>query len=78
VQRQTSFQVNAGEYATIAETAIDAERHAASRNAVQLLLAGRRGRAHHELLRSVQRQARIAGLGDILQLPCPCGGRCRG
>ena len=60
------------------EQAIAAERNHAVRTAAALVIDGRPGRAQYELARSVMRQARIAGLGQVeIQPACPCGGRCR-
>lgn len=56
--------------------AVDAQRHDGIHRAVDLLVDGTPGRALFALSRSVQRQARIADLGDVAQVPCPCGGRC--
>lgn len=44
------------------------------RRALDYLVAGQLGRARYELQRSVQRQARIAGLGTLpVVVGCPCG-----
>lgn len=73
----TIWQQNAAIAATTPPSAVAAERHAGVRKAVHLIVDGTPGRAHYELVRSVQRQARIAGLGTLdLQPTCPCGGRC--
>lgn len=73
----TIWQDNAGTFASTPESYVDAERHDAVRRTVQLLAAGQPGRALYTLVRSVERQARIAGAGThTLQPSCPCGGRC--
>lgn len=73
----TVWQQNAQAFASTPETYIDAERHVGVRKATGLLLARKPGRALYELTRSVERQARIAGLGSHdLQPVCPCNGRC--
>jgi hypothetical protein len=75
--QQTSWQRNAGEFATTAAAAVDAQRHLGVHQTLQALHEGNPSRALYTLTRSVQRQARMAGLGDLLPVPCPCGGRCR-
>lgn len=63
--------------ATRADTAVDMERNTTRQRVAQLLVEGRPGRAHYELVRSVMRQARFAGITTAdLPVPCPCGGRC--
>lgn len=75
--RATVWQQNAAEFATTAGTSIAQHRHDGVQRAIGYLEKGMPGRAHYELVRSVLRQARIAGLGAVpITLPCPCGGRC--
>lgn len=73
----TVWQDNAAAFATTPQSAIDQERHAAVREALDLILDGKPGRARYVLARSVMRQNRIAGGGTVTLHPrCPCGGRC--
>ncbi len=73
----TIWQGNAAAFATTPPTAIDAERHDGVRRALDLIVDDQPGRALYTLVRSVERQARIAGLGTHpMQPTCPCGGRC--
>lgn len=58
----TLHQDNAARFATRATEAIDTQRHAGVRLALDLILAGQPGRASYELNRSVQRQAALAGV----------------
>lgn len=77
VVRPTIWQDNAAAFATQQPAAIDMERRAAVRKALQLIVDGQPGRARYELARSVVRQNRIAGGGTVDIHPgCPCGGRC--
>ena len=73
----TIWQQNAADFASKPAPYIDQERHAGVREALEHILAGRPGRAQYALARSVQRQARIAGLGTPDLQVCACGGRCR-
>jgi hypothetical protein len=74
---QTVWQANAAQFASTPDTYIDQERHAAVRKTIELIRQGRPGMAQFVLTRSVMRQARIAGLGDIEIPACPrCGGGC--
>ncbi|WGX98760.1 hypothetical protein [Nocardioides sp. L-11A] len=50
---------------------IDAQRHLGVRTAVELLVAGRRSRAHYELVRSVRRQWKAACGGEYPIEPSP-------
>lgn len=77
VHKPTIYQDNAERFASTAGDYLDQERHVAVRTALQLVVEGRPGRAQYVLARSVMRQARIAGLGDVVIAGCPCGGRCR-
>lgn len=72
---QTIWQENAAAFASTPEFA--QERRVAVRRAVAHIVDGRPGKALYVLVRSVERQARIAGAGDVEITPtCPCGGRC--
>lgn len=74
--RPTIFQDNAALAATRSEEYIDQARHAAVREAIALLVEGKPGLAQFKLTRSVERQARVAGVG-MAEIPsCPCGGIC--
>ena len=53
--------MNSG-FASTPEVWIDAERNAAVRRALDLIVAGRRLSAYEVLLASVTRQARVAGI----------------
>lgn len=56
---------------------VDARRLVGVRTALGHLRGGRPGRAYYELVRSVQDQARLAGVVlDAAPAACPCGGRC--
>lgn len=77
IHRPTIYQQNAEAFATQPADYIDQERHVAVRKAIDLLRAGKPGQAQYVLVRSVMRQARIAGLGSVEIPCCPCGGRCR-
>lgn len=70
------WQQNAAAFASSPETYIDQERRAGVREALELILEGEPGRAQFKLARSVQRQARIAGLGALEIPACACGGSC--
>lgn len=77
VIKPTIWQQNAEAFASQQPAAIDQERHAAVRESLALIVAGRPGKARFVLARSVMRQNRIAGGGTIPIHPgCPCGGRC--
>lgn len=72
----TVWQANATEFSSRPESYIDQERHVGVREALELILQGKPGRAQYVLARSVQRQVRIAG-GGTVEIPlCACGGRC--
>ncbi|HEY1177556.1 MAG TPA: hypothetical protein VGF17_15470 [Phytomonospora sp.] len=74
----TVYQWNASAFASTPPAYIDQERHAGVRRARDLITAGRRLAALHHLAASVERQARIAGLGAIpLPICIPCGGLCK-
>lgn len=73
---QTIWQENAATFATNHASYVDQERHAAIRDALGLIVDGRPGLALFKLVRSVQRQARVSGLGMVEITACPCGGRC--
>jgi hypothetical protein len=76
---QTVWQANANQFASTPGAYIDQERRAVVRRALALIVEGRPGYAEFVLARSVMRQARIAGLGDIEIPACPrCGTRCPG
>lgn len=64
----TMFQDNAAEFATTVEDRIDHERRAGIEKVLACLREGRRGRAHYELARSVERQARVAGCRPSMDL----------
>ncbi|WP_248582573.1 hypothetical protein [Nocardioides sp. InS609-2] len=75
----TVWQENAARFASTPVSSIDMERRSAVRRAVELLAErpSRRGYALFVLVRSVERQARIAGAGSIPIEPlCACGERC--
>lgn len=59
----TIWQDNARRFASRADDAIAQHQHAGVRSSLQLIATGRRDDAHEELARSVERQARLAGLG---------------
>jgi len=63
----TTTLIETGNYASL-ETAIRAARRAGVTRALELIKAGRSGRAEYELGRSVMAQARMAGLGNV-ELP---------
>lgn len=70
----TVWQDNASLAATQAEAYVDMERRAAVREAFDLIVGRQPGLAFFKLTRSVQRQARVAGVG-MAEIPgCPCGG----
>lgn len=54
---------------------VDARRRLGVSAAVAHLRGGRPGRAYYELVRSVQEQARLAGI-PVSTSVCSCGGRC--
>jgi hypothetical protein len=66
---------NAAAFASRQESYVDQERHASVRRALDLIRDGRRGYAVFVLTRSVERQARISGVGMADIPACPCGGR---
>lgn len=73
----TIWQANAAAFASTPEGYVDQERRVAVRRAIRHIVDGQRGKALYVLVRSVERQARIAGAGHIDIHPgCPCGGRC--
>lgn len=77
------YSWNAEAFASRPEPAIDQQRHAGVRETVELLLDGNRRQAHIRLAASVERQVRMAGLGNHrlidTELPCGCGvPACRG
>lgn len=72
----TVWQDNAAAFASKPEAYIDQERHSGVREAARLIREGKRGQAHYVIVRSVQRQARIDGLGTPDIPVCACGGRC--
>lgn len=76
VQREAGNVItdNAQAFASRPEDYLAAERHSAVREAVALLREGKRGRAEYVMVRSFQRQARIAGLGHTDLAPCRCCG----
>ena len=53
---------NASTFSTRPEQVVEAERHEAVRGAVVLIAEGRPGRALFNLLRSLERQARLSGI----------------
>lgn len=53
---------NASTFSTRSEQVVEAERHEAVRGAVVLIAEGRSGRALFNLLRSLERQARLSGI----------------
>ncbi|UUW88437.1 hypothetical protein [Pimelobacter simplex] len=55
----------------ITQAAIDAQREVGVRVAVELLIAGNRGKAHMELVRSVRRQWHLAHNGHMPLEPSP-------
>jgi hypothetical protein len=76
--RPTIWQKNAETFASTAESYVDQERHSAVREAVGLLVDRKPGLALFKLVRSVERQARISGVG-LAEIPaCPCGRGCKG
>lgn len=78
VARPTVWQQNAGTFAAQPAAYIDQERHAGVREALALIVEGRRGYALFKLARSVERQNRIAGGGTIPLPVCPaCGVGCQ-
>lgn len=69
---------NASKFATQAGDRIDLERRAGITATLNQIEQGRPGRAFYELVRSVERQATIAGIRNVVIQPlCPCGGRCQ-
>ncbi len=75
-QPRTQAKENVERFASTADSYIAQERHSAVRRALELIKAGRPGYARFVLTRSVIRQARIAGLGDVDLPTCPCGRDC--
>ena len=69
----TVFSENAAQFATRAEDYINQTRRAAAREAVELISAGRPGYARFKMTRSIMHQAKVAGLGVVPPIPCPCG-----
>jgi hypothetical protein len=69
----TVWQDNASLAATQADAYVDMERRAAVREAVALIVGRQPGLAFFKLTRSVQRQARVAGVGLAVIPGCPCG-----
>lgn len=68
---------NASKFATQAGDRLDLERRAGITSVLNQIERGRPGRAFYELVRSVERQAAIAGIRNVVIQPkCPCGGRC--
>lgn len=73
----TIWQTNAAAFASTPETYVAQERRIAVRRALALIVDHKPGKALYVLVRSVERQARIAGAGHIEIHPgCPCPGRC--
>lgn len=58
-------QIDAGRVATRQDQAVRAQRHVGVRLAVRHIMNGRADIALHELRRSVETQARIAGCGRV-------------
>lgn len=67
------FSDNAAEFATRADDRITQERRAGITAALSQLVQGRPGRAYYEIVRSVERQATLAGIRDIT-IPTTSGG----
>ena len=74
---QTIWQENAAEFATRQDTYVDQERRQAVRRTIELLVEEKFGPALFHLVKSVERQARISGVGQAEIPACPCGGRCK-
>ena len=72
----TIWQENAQAFASRADQYIRSERNQARQKVLELLVDGKPGHAFHELVQSVNRQLRAAGVGHLPIESCPCGGRC--
>jgi hypothetical protein len=76
--RPTIWQDNADQFATRSAEYVDQERRSAVREVIALLVDQKPGLALFKLVRSVERQARISGVG-MAEIPaCPCGRGCKG